>query len=72
MKIHVEAVPNIPRITKGDNIGEMIAMSALKSNFEIKNGDILCVASKAISTAEGRDIALSNVNPSKKTLGCFE
>ncbi|MEH6891062.1 coenzyme F420-0:L-glutamate ligase [Bacillus sp. JJ864] len=65
MKIHVEAVPNIPRINKGDNIGEIIAMSAVKSNFEIRNGDILCVASKAISTVEGRDIALSNVKPSK-------
>lgn len=65
MKINVEAVPNIPRINKGDNIGEIIAMSAIESIFEIKNGDILCVASKAISTAEGRDIALSNVKPSE-------
>ncbi|MGH0882776.1 coenzyme F420-0:L-glutamate ligase [Bacillus paranthracis] len=65
MKINVEAIPNIPRINKGDNIGEIIALSAIKSNFEIQNGDILCVASKAISTAEGQDIDLSNIKPSK-------
>ncbi|MGE6962706.1 coenzyme F420-0:L-glutamate ligase [Bacillus thuringiensis] len=65
MQINIEAIPNIPRINKGDNIGEIIALSAVKSNFKIYNGDILCVASKAISTAEGRDIALSNVKPSE-------
>lgn len=53
MQINIEAIPNIPRINKGDNIGEIIALSAVKSNFKIYNGDILCVASKAISTAEG-------------------
>ncbi|MGU3438774.1 coenzyme F420-0:L-glutamate ligase [Bacillus cereus] len=65
MKVNVEAVPNIPRISKGDNIGEVISLSAIKSNFEIKDGDILCVASKAISTAEGRELALSNIKPSE-------
>lgn len=65
MQINIEAIPNIPRIHKGDNIGEIITLSAVKSNFKIYNGDILCVASKAISTAEGRDIALSNVKPSE-------
>ncbi|HHQ2480894.1 TPA: coenzyme F420-0:L-glutamate ligase [Bacillus cereus] len=64
MKINIEEFPNIPRINKGDNIGEIIAKSALKSGFEIKNGDILCIASKIISTAEGRDIALKDVIPS--------
>ncbi|WP_100618190.1 coenzyme F420-0:L-glutamate ligase [Bacillus cereus] len=63
MKITVEEFPNIPRINKGDNIGEIIANSALKSGFKMKNGDILCVASKAISTAEGRDIDLKDVKP---------
>ncbi|HDR8072396.1 TPA: coenzyme F420-0:L-glutamate ligase [Bacillus cereus] len=65
MKINIEAIPNIPRINKGDHIGEIIAMSAAKSRFEIKSGDILCVASKAISTAEGRDIDLGNIQPSE-------
>ncbi|MDZ3952322.1 coenzyme F420-0:L-glutamate ligase [Bacillus thuringiensis] len=63
MEINIEAIPNIPRINKGDNIGEIIVMAALKSNIKIKNGDILCVASKVISTAEGQDIALNNVKP---------
>lgn len=63
MKINVEAIPNIPRINKGDNIGEIIALLALESNFEIQDGDILCVASKVISTAEEREIDLSNIKP---------
>ncbi|MED2497590.1 coenzyme F420-0:L-glutamate ligase, partial [Bacillus thuringiensis] len=64
MKINVEAVPGIPKINIGDNIGDFIALSIIKSSFEIKDGDILCVASKAVSTAEGRDINLSNIKPS--------
>ncbi|PFB51610.1 glutamate ligase [Bacillus thuringiensis] len=65
MKINVEEIPNIPIINKGDNIGEIIALSVVKSNFKINNGDILCVASKAISTAEGRDIDLNNIKLSE-------
>lgn len=64
MKINVEAIPNIPKINKCDNIGEIIVKSIIKSSFKIKSGDILCVASKAVSTAENRDIALYNIEPS--------
>lgn len=64
MSIKVEAVPNMPHIEKGDNIGEIIVQSAIKAEFEIADGDILCVASKVVSTAEGRDISLDDIEVS--------
>ena len=64
MSIKVEAVPNMPHIEKGDNIGEIIVQSAIKAEFEIADGDILCVASKVVSTAEGRDIRLDDIEVS--------
>ena len=56
-----DAIPNIPRIQKGDNIGEIIADAVLHSHVPLKKGDILCVASKVISTGEGREVALSDM-----------
>jgi F420-0:gamma-glutamyl ligase len=46
VKIDVEGVPNIPRISKDDNVGEVITLSVAKSNFKIKDGDVICVVSK--------------------------
>jgi coenzyme F420-0:L-glutamate ligase len=61
-KITIEAVPGVPYIAEGDDIGEVLVNSAKSEGFRFKEGDILCVASKAVSLAEGRLVALDTVN----------
>lgn len=62
MSIKVEEVPNIPFIKSGDDVGVIIANSILEADdFSLKDKDILCIASKIVSTAENRKVYLTDV-----------
>lgn len=63
-RISIEAVPNMPQIVAGDNIGELIVNKSQETNFELKERDILCVASKAVSSAEDNIVQLNSIEPS--------
>jgi len=52
-------------IRKGDELGAIIADAAKRNNRRILDGDILVVAQKIISKAEGRIVDLRTVSPSK-------
>lgn len=60
-RISIEAVPNMPHIQEGDNVGEVIVTTARAEGLSFEEGDVLCVASKAVSLAEGRLVALDTV-----------
>ena len=56
----------IPEIKAGDDLGRVIA-DALKSNeVFLEDGDIIVIAQKIVSKAEGRLINLITVQPSEK------
>lgn len=62
--IRVEALQGAPQIIAGDNIGEVIVRSAQETDFRLSTQDILCVASKAVSSAENNVIRLDQITPS--------
>jgi len=57
--IRIIPVEGLPEIRKGDDLAELIAARA-----ELENGDVLVVAQKAVSKAEGRIVRLAEVEPS--------
>ena len=59
----IEAVPNMPQITEGNDVGEIIADVIRKNNFRVIQDDVLCVASKIISIAENNIVNLEDVEP---------
>ena len=61
-RISIEAIPNMPEIVTGDDIGEIIVDKTRETNFGLKEHDILCIASKAVSLAEGEPVALDTVS----------
>ncbi len=62
-------VRRIPDIKKGDDLAK-ITVSAFESNGEeLRKGDILVIAQKVVSKAEGRIQALSSVKPSLFAIG---
>jgi coenzyme F420-0:L-glutamate ligase/coenzyme F420-1:gamma-L-glutamate ligase len=61
-------IPGIPEIRKGQNLGRLIALAARRAGIVLEAGDILVVAQKIISKAEGRIVALSTVKPSPRAL----
>ena len=62
--IHIEALQGVGQIVAGDNVGEIIINSAQETDFTFNEQDILCVASKAVSSAENNVIRLDEITPS--------
>jgi coenzyme F420-0:L-glutamate ligase / coenzyme F420-1:gamma-L-glutamate ligase len=59
--ISIRPVEGLPEIREGDNLAELIAERA-----ELEDGDVLVVAQKAVSKAEGRVVRLADVEPSER------
>jgi len=57
--ISVRPVEGLPEIREGDDLGALIAERA-----ELLDGDVLVVAQKVVSKAEGRVVRLDEVEPS--------
>ena len=59
--ISIRPVEGLPEIGEGDDLAELIAERA-----ELEDGDVLVVAQKAVSKAEGRVVRLADVEPSER------
>jgi coenzyme F420-0:L-glutamate ligase / coenzyme F420-1:gamma-L-glutamate ligase len=60
------AVPGLPEIRTGENLAGCIATAARKGGLSFEDGDILVVAQKIVSKAEGSVVSLATVKPSAK------
>ncbi|WP_316860881.1 coenzyme F420-0:L-glutamate ligase [uncultured Cohaesibacter sp.] len=64
----ITAIPNVPDIEHGDDLARIIGDCLLACDLAPQEGDILCVAQKVFSKAEGCIIPLSSVTPSEEAL----
>jgi coenzyme F420-0:L-glutamate ligase / coenzyme F420-1:gamma-L-glutamate ligase len=62
-------VPGLPEVRSGDDLGELIAAAAPP---DLDDGDILVVAHKVVSKAEGRVVGLGEVSVGKRALELAE
>jgi len=62
--IELIPIPGLPEIREGDDLPGVIFAAARKARIGFQNTDIVVVAQKAISKAEGRTARLSTVEPS--------
>lgn len=60
------ALPGIPRIAAGDDLLSVIVAGLERARLQLQDGDILVLAQKIVSKAEGRSILLSTVTPSAR------
>jgi coenzyme F420-0:L-glutamate ligase/coenzyme F420-1:gamma-L-glutamate ligase len=60
----VLALRYIPEVRPRDNIGRMIVAAADRQGLKLRNNDIVVVAQKIVSKAEGRFVSLGKVRPS--------
>lgn len=67
-KLELFAIPGIPIVKQGDNIAGLILEANLKTGLSFQENDIVVIAQKIVSKAEGRTIPLSKVVPSKESL----
>lgn len=54
----------IPLVEKGDNLSDLISGALGASQIKLQDGDVVVVAQKIVSKAEGRKVDLSTVTPS--------
>jgi coenzyme F420-0:L-glutamate ligase/coenzyme F420-1:gamma-L-glutamate ligase len=59
--IEIHPVEGLPEIRAGDDLAAMIA-----ARVELRTGDVLVVAQKAVSKAEGRLVRLAEIEPSAR------
>jgi coenzyme F420-0:L-glutamate ligase/coenzyme F420-1:gamma-L-glutamate ligase len=64
--IKIIAVENLPLITKGDNIAELICSAAKKQNTPLQEKDVIVITHVAVSKAEGNIVNLDEVSPSER------
>lgn len=58
------AVPHIPDVQPGDDVAELILAALAGANLSLQSGDVLAIAQKIVSKAEGRLVRLADVTPS--------
>jgi len=64
--VEVIAVENLPLITEGDNLAELICNAAEKQNTPIQEKDVVVITHVAVSKAEGNVVNLDEVVPSER------
>jgi coenzyme F420-0:L-glutamate ligase/coenzyme F420-1:gamma-L-glutamate ligase len=68
-KLELLALPGVPLIEAGDDLGSVIDDALRLAHLELRDGDVVVVASKAVSRAEGRFIDLQSVAVSPRAAG---
>jgi coenzyme F420-0:L-glutamate ligase / coenzyme F420-1:gamma-L-glutamate ligase len=58
------ALADFPMIHKGDDLAQIIQSSLNMNQIDLQDGDVLVIAQKVISKAEGRQVSLKSVVPS--------
>lgn len=58
------ALPDIPEVRAGDDLGALLVAAAGR----LADGDVLVVAHKVVSKAEGRTVRLADVQPGERAL----
>jgi coenzyme F420-0:L-glutamate ligase/coenzyme F420-1:gamma-L-glutamate ligase len=61
-------LPAIPLIRPGDDLADIIISAAAEARIALQDGDIVVVAQKVISKAQGRFVHLGEVTPSPAAL----
>jgi coenzyme F420-0:L-glutamate ligase/coenzyme F420-1:gamma-L-glutamate ligase len=66
--ITVTAIPGIPLIQEGDDLGTMLGDALEAADLRPERGDVLVVTHKIISKAEGRSVSLVDIQPSEQAI----
>lgn len=67
-ELTLTALPGIPEIAPGANLGAVLAEAVERAGCTFEAGDVLVVAQKIVSKAEGRAVLLSEVAPTGRAV----
>jgi coenzyme F420-0:L-glutamate ligase / coenzyme F420-1:gamma-L-glutamate ligase len=61
--VSVKPLAGLPMVAAGDDLAELILAALGRADIRLANGDVVCIAQKIVSKAEGRRVALRDVVP---------
>ncbi len=67
-QISLTALPNIPLIHRGDDLAAIILRGLADAHISLADSDVLVLAQKIVSKAEGRMVRLRDVTPSPRAI----
>lgn len=67
-RLEIIGLDGIGEVREGDSIGKLIHQACARLAVSLRAGDILVVAHKIISKAEGRIVSLASIQPSAQAL----
>ncbi|HET9915687.1 MAG TPA: coenzyme F420-0:L-glutamate ligase, partial [Candidatus Binatia bacterium] len=65
-RIELVGLEGIAEVHAGDSVGQLICDACERQQFVLADGDVLVVAQKIVSKAEGRMVELATVRPSAR------
>ena len=68
MPLTLTSLQNIPLIRQNDSLADILLNSLEETNISLKDNDILVLAQKIVSKAEGRIVNLAGIAPSVRAL----
>jgi coenzyme F420-0:L-glutamate ligase/coenzyme F420-1:gamma-L-glutamate ligase len=67
-KLTLVALPGIPEVERGASLVKLLCSAVERSEETLASGDVLVVAQKIVSKAEGRSVRLAEVTPSARAI----
>lgn len=67
-ELSIRVVPDMPMAAAGDNLAAIIADALDAAGMVLRSGDVLVIAQKIVSKAEGRLVRLADVTPSAEAI----
>jgi len=65
-QLTLTALPGLPLVRPGDDLGALILAGLKEADIALAAGDVIAIAQKIVSKAEGRLVRLSDVTPSAR------
>jgi coenzyme F420-0:L-glutamate ligase/coenzyme F420-1:gamma-L-glutamate ligase len=66
--LNLFVIPGLPEIREGDNLPKLIVEAARTAGTKFASGDVIVIAQKIVSKAEGRTLQLSTVKASAEAI----
>ena len=71
-RLELFAIPGLPMVRAGDDLASLIADAAGAADIAFRDNDVVVIAQKIVSKAEGRTVDLASVTPSAKAIALAE
>jgi coenzyme F420-0:L-glutamate ligase / coenzyme F420-1:gamma-L-glutamate ligase len=71
-RLEILALPGLPMVQAGDHLPTLILTALQRSQLTLQDRDVVVIAQKIVSKAEGRTVDLATVTPSDRAVALAE